>query len=188
MWNGGPDVQLFRSGVSLVTAAVFFTAILECSGLGRRLKYLWPFALIAVITVFLLGKRSSEMAIWAESILESVLFHRGRPDPLAFATPASRSWVEASRRLASSATVFTASTARTGAFRLSALFRVSLEDLFGITMGIAMAVLVLEAGRARMEDLNEKLRRLAMITAEATQSLRVHQTLDGVLRNLVAES
>ena len=49
-----------------------------------------------------------------------------------------------------------------------------------------MAVLVLESGRARMEDLNEKLRSLAMITAEATQSLRVHQTLEGVLRNLVA--
>ena len=49
-----------------------------------------------------------------------------------------------------------------------------------------MAVLVLESGRARTEDLNEKLRRLALITAEATQSLRVHETLEGVLRHLVA--
>ncbi len=48
-----------------------------------------------------------------------------------------------------------------------------------------MAVLVLEAGRARNEDLNEKLRRLSLITAQATQSLRVDKALDGILRHFV---
>ena len=65
------------------------------------------------------------------------------------------------------------------------LYRVSFEGLFGIMMGIAMAVLVLEAGRVRTEDLNEKLRRLAMITAEASQSFKVDDALQGVLRHLV---
>ena len=37
------------------------------------------------------------------------------------------------------------------------LVRVPFQGLLSITMGIAMAVLVLEAGRSRMEDLNEKL-------------------------------
>ena len=57
--------------------------------------------------------------------------------------------------------------------------------MFGITIGIAMAVLVLEAGRFRNEELNEKLRRLALITAEATQSFRVDDALQGVLHHLV---
>jgi two-component system NtrC family sensor kinase len=48
-----------------------------------------------------------------------------------------------------------------------------------------MAVLALEADRARNEDLNERLRRLALITAQATQSLRVEKALDGILRHLV---
>ena len=48
-----------------------------------------------------------------------------------------------------------------------------------------MAVLALEADRARNEDLNERLRRLALITAEATQSFRVEKALDGILRHLV---
>ena len=65
------------------------------------------------------------------------------------------------------------------------LFRISAQGLFIITAGIAMAVLVLEAGRARNEDLNEKLRRLSLITAQATQSLRVDKALDGILRHLV---
>lgn len=47
-------------------------------------------------------------------------------------------------------------------------------------MGIAMAVLVLEASRARTEELNDKLRQLALITAEATHSFRAHETLSGV--------
>ena len=65
------------------------------------------------------------------------------------------------------------------------LFRVSFQGLFGVMMGIAMAVLVLEAGRGRTEDLNEKLRRLSLITAEAAQSLRVDEVLHGVLSHLV---
>jgi PAS domain S-box-containing protein len=52
-------------------------------------------------------------------------------------------------------------------------------------MGMAMAVLVLEAGRARTDDLNEKLRRLALITAEATQSFRMQEALQGILHHLV---
>jgi GAF domain-containing protein len=48
-----------------------------------------------------------------------------------------------------------------------------------------MAVLVLEAGRSRTEDLNEKLRRLSLITAEAAQSLRVDEVVQSVLFHLV---
>jgi two-component system NtrC family sensor kinase len=48
-----------------------------------------------------------------------------------------------------------------------------------------MAVLVLEVQRARAEDLNEKLRRLAMITAAAAQSLSVEEVLGEVLHQLV---
>src|SRR5262249_28117999 len=65
------------------------------------------------------------------------------------------------------------------------LFRLSFQGLFGIMMGIAMTVLVLESGRSRTEDLSDKLRRLALITAEATQSLRLDEALEGVLNHLV---
>jgi PAS domain S-box-containing protein len=57
--------------------------------------------------------------------------------------------------------------------------------MLGISIGVDMAVLVLEASRTRTDDLNEKLRRLAMITAEATQSLRVQEALESVLKHVV---
>ena len=185
LWSGGPDVPLFRSTASLLTAAVLFTAILECSGRGRRWKYLWPFALIATIALFLVAKRSHETAIWAESLLECALF----------ILAGLILWRSQFRHRGVGWKILAGSLLLCGLHGLDrpdwgvqtfALFRVSLQDLFGMAMGISMAVLVLEAGRARTEDLNEKLRRLALITAEATQSLRVHETLEGILRHLVA--
>src|SRR6266700_4238033 len=65
------------------------------------------------------------------------------------------------------------------------LMRVAFQDFFNVSIGIAMAVLVIEATQMRMEDLNEKLRRLTLITAASTQSLNVDQMLGVVLHHLV---
>ncbi|MGH9680115.1 MAG: PAS domain S-box protein, partial [Candidatus Acidiferrales bacterium] len=65
------------------------------------------------------------------------------------------------------------------------LLRVAFQDFFNVSVGIAMAVLVIEARHLRMEDLNEKLRRLTLITAASTQSLNVDQMLGIVLHHLV---
>jgi PAS domain S-box-containing protein len=65
------------------------------------------------------------------------------------------------------------------------LLRVSFEGLLEVAIGIAMTVLVLEAGRERTEELNEKLRRLTLITAAATQSFRKEKVLGEVLQHLV---
>ncbi len=61
----------------------------------------------------------------------------------------------------------------------------SLDALSAISAGLGMVMFILEAGRRRNQALNEKLRRLASITAEATQSLGVDKTLEGILHHLV---
>jgi PAS domain S-box-containing protein len=65
------------------------------------------------------------------------------------------------------------------------LLRVAFQDFFNVSIGIAMAVVVIESTHLRMEDLNEKLRRLTLITAASTQSLNVDQMLGIVLHHLV---
>jgi len=65
------------------------------------------------------------------------------------------------------------------------LLRIAFQDFFNVAMGIAMALLVIEATHMRMEDLNEKLRRLSLITAASTQSLNVDQMLSVVLHHLM---
>ena len=78
-----------------------------------------------------------------------------------------------------------------GSFRLNwqadgyLVFRMAVHSILGIAVGVGMALLVLESGRIRTEELNEKLRRLALIAAQAMQSLRVSDTLAGILRHLV---
>ena len=65
------------------------------------------------------------------------------------------------------------------------LFRVAFGHLLAVSLGIAMVVLVLEGARARTEELNDKLRRLTLLTAASTQTLSVKEVLERVLKNLV---
>jgi PAS domain S-box-containing protein len=63
--------------------------------------------------------------------------------------------------------------------------RIAFGSLLQVVLGIGMVVLILEAGRARVEDLNDKLRRLSLITAASTQTLSVDEVAQEVLENLV---
>jgi PAS domain S-box-containing protein len=185
LWNSLPEGTLVRAGVSLLMGMVLLAAVLECCGQGQRLRYLWPLALIGTLGLCLAAETSDRAALWSESLAESSLFicaglilwrfrrrHRGFGWEL----------------LAGSFVLYGLHGLDRPDWNNQALavFRVCVQGLLGITLGMAMGVLVLEAGRARTEDLNEKLRRLALITAEATQSLGVRETLGGLLRNVIA--
>ncbi len=65
------------------------------------------------------------------------------------------------------------------------LLRAATDHLLSVLLGIALVVMFLEGARSRAEELNDKLRRLTLITTASTQSLRVKDVLDQVLTNLV---
>jgi two-component system NtrC family sensor kinase len=65
------------------------------------------------------------------------------------------------------------------------LLRVAFDHLLGVALGIGMVVVVLEGARARTVELNEKLRRLTLLTTASTQTLSVQEVLDRVLAHLV---
>src|SRR6266567_2210823 len=65
------------------------------------------------------------------------------------------------------------------------LLRLAFDHLLAVSLGIAMVVLVLERARARTDELNDKLRRLSLLTASSTQTLSVRALLDLVLVNVV---
>jgi PAS domain S-box-containing protein len=186
LWRGGSNDPRFVPELSMLAAALFFAAVLECLGLGKSLKYLWPLGGIVASLFIALGSvpHMPHLQRDAESLFECLLYlsagwlfwrsqeqHRGVGWKLLAGGLLLRGLHGLDRS--------------DWAAHSIGLFRVSFEGLFGIMMGIAMAVLVLEAGRVRTEDLNEKLRRLALITAEATQSSRVDDALQGVLHHLV---
>ncbi|MGB7469991.1 MAG: PAS domain S-box protein [Candidatus Acidiferrum sp.] len=65
------------------------------------------------------------------------------------------------------------------------LLRVAFDHLLGVALGIGMVVVVLEGARARTVELNEKLRRLTLLTTASMQTLSVQEVLDKVLAHLV---
>ena len=65
------------------------------------------------------------------------------------------------------------------------LLRVAFDHLLAVSLGIAMVVVVLEGARTRSEDLNDKMRRLTLLTAASTQTLSVQEVIEQVLTHLV---
>jgi two-component system NtrC family sensor kinase len=65
------------------------------------------------------------------------------------------------------------------------LLRLAFDHLLNVSIGIAMAVLVLESARARSDELNDKMRRLSLLTAASTQTLSVREVVEQVLGHLV---
>jgi PAS domain S-box-containing protein len=183
-WNRALGVGALGAAASVLAAAFFFATVLEGRGEGNRLRYLWPLAVLAPLVFAIVARRSLIAALWCESLTESSL--------LVVAGVLLWRWQTTQRRgvgwklLSGSLLVCGLHGADQPAWSLQsiALFRFSMHTIFGITLGVAMAVVVLEAARARTEDLNEKLKGLALITAEATQSLRVSETLEAVLRHV----
>ena len=65
------------------------------------------------------------------------------------------------------------------------LLRVAFDHFLGMALGIAMVVVVLEGARTRSEELNDKMRRLTLLTAASTQTLSVQEVIEQVLAHLV---
>jgi len=186
LWRGEQYDLRFGPAASLLATAMFLAAVIECTGRTKRWWWLWPLgALLAsgIVGLAVIAKLPVA-AEWAESLCACALY----------IVAGWMLWRSSAQHRGFGWKLLGGAMMLSGLHGLDrpewaaqtlGLFRFSFSGLFGIAMGIAMAVLVLEAGRARTEDLNEKLRRLALITAGATQSLRVHETLGGVLHHLV---
>ncbi|MDP9340435.1 MAG: PAS domain S-box protein [Acidobacteriota bacterium] len=65
------------------------------------------------------------------------------------------------------------------------LLRLAFDDLLGVALGVAMVVVVLETARSRTDELNDKMRRLTLLTTASTQSLSVQEVLYSVLLQVV---
>ncbi len=184
--RGGNGVEVNAYYLAaLLMAAMFFAAAMEFVGLGQKQKYYVWWGILAFIGIAALRlAKLTIQAHWAASLLvASLLFgagallwkprghHRGLPGKLLSIALALSGLHVIDRALWINEKL--------------GLLRISLQGLLLITAGVAMAVLVLEAGRARHEELNEKLRRLSFITARATQSLRVGEALHRILGHLL---
>ena len=185
LWSGGPEVPSTSLWISTIAAAFFLGAVLECVGHGNKIERLLPIVAVAASALAALSYAKLPNAYeWAQSLLESSLY----------LSAGWTLWRAQSRHRGFGWKLLAGGLLLQGLHGLDrpqwsslalGFLGVPFQGMLGIAMGIAMVVLVLEAGHSRMEDLNEKLRRLALITAQATQSLKVDEALRGVLLHLV---
>jgi PAS domain S-box-containing protein len=186
IWRGGQGESSTTTLLSPVVAALILAAIMECAGKGAMLRYLVPSIVMAESGLIALRWVANlpRTEQWADAILVSSLYlaagwilwrsqsqHRGTGWKLLAAALLLRGLHGVDRPLWLSQDF--------------GLLRISFHGLLGIAMGMAMAVLVLEASRARAEDLNDRLRRLALISAEAMQTPRSNDAFQGILRHVV---
>jgi hypothetical protein len=187
MWRGGMFTIRLTSPLSVLAAEVLFLAVLNLRRRRLPSRLLYPLATGIACALVALSSSVAGLGVarWVGYSLESALYICG-----AWILWASR---RRQRGLGWQALAFTMllrglhgidrpnwSTHEFG------MMRASFHGLLGIAMGVSVAVLALEASRARTDELSEKLRRLALIAAEAMKSLRVDETLNGVLQHLVA--
>src|ERR1700722_5335340 len=185
LWRGGPEVPAISLWISTIAAAFYLGAVLECVGHGNKIQRLLPIVAIAacVATVLSCAKLPNAYE-WTQSLLEASLYlSAGWTLWRAQSQHRGFGW-----KLLAGALLLQGLHALDRpqwAYQSMGFLGVPFQGMLSIGMGIAMVVLVLEAGHSRMEDLNEKLRRLALITAQATQSLKADEALRGVLLHLV---
>ncbi len=184
----GPNVRLLLLGSHMTGILLFLAAVTEY-GAGKvwRVAQMGPLAVICLLGTIYAERHGTGPYVavgWQTAILESAILM----------ITGSVLWRAARARRGHGSQLLA------GAFWLSGLhgidrphwpehpfflLRVAFDHLMGVFIGIAMVVMVLEAARTRTEDLNEKLRRLTLITTASTQSLKVSDVLDQVLTHLV---
>jgi PAS domain S-box-containing protein len=185
--NGGNASRLIALELYLSGAALFLAAVWEYTGRRLRHPVFWPLMALGAVVLGLVERRpavSDGGVHWFTAFLHCALFLISGWLLWRY----SRSRPGYGGKLLSAA-MFLAGLhgADMVTWRVQPIFllRVAFHDFFNVSAGIAMAVLVLEATRMRMEDLNDKLRRLTLITAASTQSFNVDQMLGVVLHHLV---
>lgn len=187
--------QLYDSRLeSAIVQTTFFlavtfalAAVLEYLRPYRELKMVWLWGIFGVVAGGAVSLQSPEgFFLW-----------RWAPAALASGTSIAAGWMLWSarkRRKGYGIPLMASALLLSGLHHLDRPFwvgqqfyplRMAFGSLLQVALGIGMVVVILEASHSRVEDLNDKLRRLTLITAASTQTLNVDEVLKEVLENLV---
>ncbi len=186
IWGGGKGESGVTTLISPIVAGLVFVAAIECSGKGNALRYFWPSGIIFESGLIALRwvMRLPRVEEWGSAILVSSLY----------LVAGWVLWRSRSKHRGAGWTLVAASLLLCGLDGVDrpewlsqqiGLLRISFHGIIGITVGVAMAVLVLEAARYRAEDLNDRLRRLAVISAEAMQTPHPTEVFQGILGHVI---
>jgi two-component system NtrC family sensor kinase len=183
-----PGLRLAYLGCRLAAVMLFLAAVVEYNSHGRKkLGQLVPLTIVCVGALLYLDRGA--FAPYGTIRWETALF-----ESCVFLSAGWMLWRGDQRRRGHGTRLLAGALMLCGLHGLDRpvwleypLFslRVAFDHLLVVAIGIATVVVVLEEARARTEELNDKLRRLTLITTASTQLLNVNEVLDEVLSHLV---
>ena len=183
-----PTLTVMSAVGHVAASLLFLVSIIQCTAKSGRLRWpVFPFLAVILAGIYYLeanGPQNLASPHWATGLIESVvllvagwILWRARAVQAGHGAELLAGVLFASglhgldRPLWHESPVF--------------LLRLAFDDLLGVALGIAMIVVVLESARSRTDELNDKMRRLTLLTAASTQSLSVREVLDSVLIQVV---
>jgi two-component system NtrC family sensor kinase len=184
-----PELRLGMLAAQVIALLLFFSSVIQFTGVGAKRNWpVLPAATVVVAGVYYLERSTTQPSFgsihWGTAVLEScVSLCAGW---LLWRTTRSQKG-HGGRLLAGAFMVSGLHGMDRPEWPLNPVFllRVAFDHLLSVCIGIAMVVLVLETARSRSEELNDKMRRLSLLTAASTQTLSVREVLEQVLSNLV---
>lgn len=185
----GPEFHLATIATRVIALLLFLSSVMQFTNRGARRN--WPVfpATTAILAGIYYVERVTQAPYfgkihWQTAALESVVFLWA--GWLLWRSPAA-SKGHGAKLLAAALLVSGLHGMDRFQWPLHPVFllRVAFDHLLSVFVGIAMVVLVLESARARSEELNDKMRRLSLLTAASTQTLSVREVLEQVLGHLV---
>jgi two-component system NtrC family sensor kinase len=184
-----PEFHLATIATQVIAILLLLSSVMRLTRLGTRRN--WP--VFPLVTAILAGVYYVERATqapyfgkihWETAALESLVFFWA--GLLLWRSPAANKG-HGAKLLAAALLVSGLNGMDRFQWSLHPLFlmRVAFDHLLSVFVGIAMVVLLLESARARSEELNDKMRRLSLLTAASSQTLSVREVLEQVLGHLV---
>jgi PAS domain S-box-containing protein len=185
---GIPQLRLARILLLVIVHFVFLKAVVCFTGRSRTtLSFAWSGSFALVVLVYFLESRQLAAVAHVTWFTATLLACTGLSAGWLLWTSSRGAKGHGARLLAGLFFLIGLHGIDRPLWSQSPLFilRVAFDHLLAVSLGIAMVVLVLERARSRTDELNDKLRRLSLLTASSTQTLSVREVLDLVLSNVV---
>jgi len=183
-----PGLHLTSVLSQTATLILFLVAVVQCSdGSERRIWSAVPLIGLILAAIYYIERRGPQQVAsihWETAIFETVIC----------LLAGWKMWRSELARRSHGAQLLAGIFLLSGLYGLDRplwldsplyLLRVAFGHFLGVALGIAMVVVVLEGARTRSEELNDKMRRLTLLTAASTQTLSVQEVIEQVLSHLV---
>ena len=188
LFRPNPLLRVATSGAGVAALMLFLTAIVQFTLGNNRLQWpvLWMSVLFALTACYYESKvtRFGEVR-WETAILESVIC-LATGWLLWRATGASGG--HGAQLLAGAFTLLGLNSLDRPTWTQQEMYllRFAFDHFLNASLGIGMIVLLLEAARARSEEISKKMQQFTMLTASSSQSVSLQELLQKVLLQITA--